>query len=96
MKAWYNGGSAIIAYERAIALAMVRDGVVFERYPLRTNIVTVGQLLEHLDAVGSFVTCNSKWTTQSEAIKPDEYYTVFAPMHVATSGSSNISDETTE
>ena len=66
-----------VAYERTIALAMVRDGMVHARFPLPPAVHTVSQLLDFVDAADSIATCEGTHAPRTAAIELNKFYTIF-------------------
>lgn len=63
--------------ERTIVLAMVRDGIVYDRFPLPVTVTMTSHLLNHIDAVDCVAMCNGVYSKPDNDINLGAYYAVF-------------------
>ena len=63
--------------ERTIVLAMVRDGMVYDRFPIPTTVTMTSHLLNHIDAADCMVTREGKYSNPTDTIELGAYYAVF-------------------
>lgn len=67
-----------VAYERTIALAMVRDGMVYARFPLPPAVKSVSQLLDYVDASKAIATCDGTHVNRDASVELNKYYAIFS------------------